>query len=73
MVNKYAKDRKLLKDEDPNLGDDIREGLAATSEGQEPQFEGQAKTVGQHRGQICSVEPNEQLTHWFEANPTMLR
>ena len=30
VVNKYAKDKKLLKDKDPNLtGDDIREGLAA--------------------------------------------
>jgi DNA gyrase subunit B len=30
VVNKYAKDKKLLKEKDPNLtGDDIREGLAA--------------------------------------------
>jgi DNA gyrase subunit B len=75
VVNKYAKDRKLLKDKDPNLtGDDIREGLAAVISVKlsEPQFEGQTKTklgnteVKSFVQRIC----NEQLTHWFEANPT---
>jgi len=74
VVNKYAKDRKLLKDKDPNLtGDDIREGLAAVISVKvgEPQFEGQTKTklgnteVKSFVQRIC----NEQLTHWFEANP----
>lgn len=75
VVNKYAKDRKLLKDKDPNLtGDDIREGLAAviSVKVSEPQFEGQTKTklgnteVKSFVQKVC----NEQLTHWFEANPT---
>jgi DNA gyrase subunit B len=74
VVNKYAKDRKLLKDKDPNLtGDDIREGLAAVLSVKvaEPQFEGQTKTklgnteVKSFVQRVC----NEQLTHWFEANP----
>jgi DNA gyrase subunit B len=74
VVNKYAKDRKLLKDKDPNLtGDDIREGLAAviSVKVSEPQFEGQTKTklgnteVKSFVQKVC----NEQLTHWFEANP----
>jgi DNA gyrase subunit B len=75
VVNKYAKDRKLLKDKDPNLtGDDIREGLAAvvSVKVREPQFEGQTKTklgnteVKSFVQRVC----NEQLTHWFESNPT---
>ncbi|MCV7221202.1 DNA topoisomerase (ATP-hydrolyzing) subunit B [Mycolicibacterium elephantis] len=74
VVNKYAKDKKLLKDKDPNLtGDDIREGLAAVISVKvaEPQFEGQTKTklgnteVKSFVQKIC----NEQLAHWFEANP----
>ena len=74
VVNKYAKDKKLLKDKDPNLsGDDIREGLAAVISVKvaEPQFEGQTKTklgnteVKSFVQKIC----NEELTHWFEANP----
>jgi DNA gyrase subunit B len=74
VVNKYAKDKKLLKDKDPNLtGDDIREGLAAVISVKvaEPQFEGQTKTklgnteVKSFVQKIC----NEQISHWFEANP----
>ena len=74
VVNKYAKEKKLLKDKDPNLtGDDIREGLAAVISVKvaEPQFEGQTKTklgnaaIRSFVQKIC----NEQLTHWFEANP----
>ncbi len=74
VVNKYAKDKKLLKEKDPNLtGDDIREGLAAVISVKvaQPQFEGQTKTklgnteVKSFVQKIC----NEQLSHWFEANP----
>ena len=74
VVNKYAKDKKLLKDKDPNLtGDDIREGLAAVISVKvaEPQFEGQTKTKLGNAGIRSFVQKicNEQLTHWFEANP----
>jgi len=74
VVNKYAKDKKLLKDKDPNLtGDDIREGLAAVISVKvgQPQFEGQTKTklgnteVKSFVQKIC----NEELQHWFDANP----
>ena len=47
VVNRYARDRKLLKEKDINLtGDDVREGLAAviSVKVSEPQFEGQTKT-----------------------------
>lgn len=74
VVNKYAKDKKLLKEKDPNLsGEDIREGLAAVISVKvaQPQFEGQTKTklgnteVKSFVQKIC----NEQLNHWFESNP----
>ena len=75
VVNRYAKDKKLLKDKDPNLsGEDIREGLAAviSVKVSQPQFEGQTKTklgnteVKSFVQKIC----NEQIGHWFEANPS---
>ncbi|RUP30153.1 MAG: DNA topoisomerase (ATP-hydrolyzing) subunit B [Mycolicibacterium sp.] len=74
VVNRYAKDKKLLKDKDPNLtGDDIREGLASiiSVKVAEPQFEGQTKTklgnaaIRSFVQKVC----HEELTHWFEANP----
>jgi DNA gyrase subunit B len=74
VVNKYAKDKKLLKEKEANLtGDDIREGLAAVISVKVavPQFEGQTKTklgnteVKSFVQKVC----NEQLSHWFEANP----
>ena len=74
VVNKYAKEKKLLKEKDANLtGDDIREGLAAviSVKVSEPQFEGQTKTklgnteVKSFVQKIC----NEELQHWFDANP----
>ncbi|MBA0046779.1 DNA topoisomerase (ATP-hydrolyzing) subunit B [Mycobacterium sp. NPDC050853] len=74
VVNKYAKEKKLLKEKDTNLtGDDIREGLAAVISVKvgEPQFEGQTKTklgnteVKSFVQKVC----NEQLQHWFDSNP----
>ena len=75
VVNKYAKDKKLLKEKDSNLtGDDIREGLAAVVSVKvgEPQFEGQTKTKLGNTEVKSFVQGfyNEQLAHWFEANPS---
>jgi DNA gyrase subunit B len=47
LVNKYARDKGILKEKDENLsGDDVREGLTAVISVKlsEPQFEGQTKT-----------------------------
>ena len=75
IVNRYAVEKKLLKEKDEKLtGDDIREGLAAIVSVKlgDPQFEGQTKTklgnteVKGFVQKIC----NEQIGHWFESNPT---
>ena len=73
-VKKYAKEKKLVKDKDPELsGDDIREGLAAIISVKvgEPQFEGQTKTKLGNTEVKSFVQKacNEHLAHWFESNP----
>ncbi|MFI5778437.1 DNA topoisomerase (ATP-hydrolyzing) subunit B [Nocardia sp. NPDC051570] len=74
VVNKYAKDKKILKEKDGNLtGDDIREGLTAivSVKISDPQFEGQTKTKLGNTEVKSFVQRtcNEHLAHWFEANP----
>ena len=74
LVNKYARDKKLLKEKDPNLtGDDIREGLAAVISAKigDPQFEGQTKTkLGNTEVKgFVQRQVSEHVGHWFEANP----
>ncbi|WP_231973775.1 MULTISPECIES: ATP-binding protein, partial [unclassified Mycobacterium] len=78
VVNKYARDKKLVKDSEANLtGDDIREGLAAVISVKlaEPQFEGQTKTRLGNANVRSFVQKmcHERLTHWFEANPAEAR
>ncbi|MDJ0393552.1 DNA topoisomerase (ATP-hydrolyzing) subunit B [Rhodococcus sp. G-MC3] len=73
-VNKYAKEKKLVKEKDDKLtGDDIREGLAAVISVRvgEPQFEGQTKTKLGNTEVRSFVQKacNEHLAHWFESNP----
>ena len=74
LMNKYARDHKLIKDKDPNLtGDDCREGLAAVVSVRvgDPQFEGQTKTkLGntEIKGFVQRAV-NENLSDWFDANP----
>ncbi|HET8588829.1 MAG TPA: DNA topoisomerase (ATP-hydrolyzing) subunit B [Nakamurella sp.] len=75
VVNKYARDKKLLKEKEENLsGDDVREGLAAiiSIRLKEPQFEGQtkAKLGNTEAKSFVQVACNEWLTDWFERNPT---
>ena len=72
--NDYARNKKLLKDNEPNLsGDDIREGMAAivSIKISEPQFEGQTKQKlgnSEARGAVESVV-TEQLTYFLEQHP----
>ena len=74
LMNRYAKEHKLLKEKDGNLsGDDCREGLAAVISVKvaDPQFEGQTKTTlgnSEIRG-FVQRSVNEHLNDWFDANP----
>src|SRR6478609_1068086 len=74
-LNKYAKDKGLLKDKEPPLeGEDVREGLAAvvSVKLRNPQFEGQTKTKLGNPGVRGLVEQtvNAGLAQFLEENPT---
>lgn len=74
LVNKYARDRGLLKDKDDNFtGDDIREGLTAVISVKlgEPQFEGQTKTkLGNTEARtFVQQQVYASLGDWFDAHP----
>ena len=74
-LNKYARDKGLLKEKEENLeGEDVREGLAAvlSVKLREPQFEGQTKTkLGNPwvRG-LVEQTVNQRLAEFLEENPT---
>jgi len=74
IVNRYAREQKLLRDKDENLtGEDVREGLAAIVHVKlaEPQFEGQTKTkLGNTEARSFVLKVcNDHLRDWFERNP----
>jgi DNA gyrase subunit B len=77
-INKYARDKGLLKEKDDNLeGEDVREGLAAviSVKLQDPQFEGQTKTKlgNPWVSGLVSTAVNQKLSEFFEENPTDAR
>lgn len=74
LINRYARDRKLLREKDDNLtGEDIREGLTAIISVKlgEPQFEGQTKTKLGNTEAKTFVQKvvHEHLTDWLDRNP----
>jgi DNA gyrase subunit B len=77
-LNKYARDKGLLKEKEDNLeGEDVREGLAAvlSVKLRDPQFEGQTKTkLGNPwvRGLVEQVV-NQRLAEFLEENPADAR
>jgi DNA gyrase subunit B len=78
LVNRYARDKGLLKEKDENLsGDDVREGLTAVISVKlsEPQFEGQTKTKLGNTEAKSFVQRvvGEQLGDWLERNPNQAR
>ncbi len=76
--NDYARNAKLLKDNEPNLsGEDIREGLTAiiSVKIEDPQFEGQTKQKlgnSEARGAVDNIV-SEQLTYFLELNPMVAK
>ncbi|WBP87851.1 DNA topoisomerase (ATP-hydrolyzing) subunit B [Kitasatospora cathayae] len=74
LVNRYARDKKLLREKDDNLsGEDIREGLTAIISVKlgEPQFEGQTKDKLGNTEAKTFVQKvvNEHLNDWLDRNP----
>ncbi|MDO5154322.1 MAG: DNA topoisomerase (ATP-hydrolyzing) subunit B [Eubacteriales bacterium] len=74
VFNDYARNNKLLKDNEDNLtGDDLREGLAAivSIKVTDPQFESQTKIKLGNSEARTAVEGvvTEQLTYFLELNP----
>src|ERR687884_1495871 len=77
-LNKYARDKGLLKEKEENLdGEDVREGLAAviSVKLREPQFEGQTKTKLGNPGVESPVKQtvNQRLAEFLEENPNDAR
>jgi DNA gyrase subunit B len=77
-LNKYARDKGLLKEKEDNLeGEDVREGLAAviSVKLQNPQFEGQTKgKLGNPQiAGFVEATVNAQLSEFLEENPTDAR
>ena len=78
LLNKYARDKSLLKEKDDNLtGDDVREGLTAVVSLKltEPQFEGQTKTKLGNTEAKAFVQKvvNDQLGDWLARNPVQAK
>ncbi len=77
-LNKYARDKGLLKEKEDNLtGEDVREGLTAviSVKLRDPQFEGQTKTKLGNPGIAGFVESivNAGLGEFLEENPSEAR
>jgi len=77
-VNKYARDKGLLKEKDESLqGEDVREGLTAviSAKLRDPQFEGQTKAKLGNPGMAGFVESivNSGLAEFLEENPAEAR
>ena len=77
-LNRYARDKGLLKEKEDNLeGEDVREGLAAviSVKLRNPQFEGQTKTKlgNPHIEGLVKTTMNQRLAEFLEENPTDAR
>ena len=73
VINDYARNHKMLKDNESLSGEDVREGLTAviSVKLEEPQFEGQTKTKLGNSEMRGFVETNtsQNLVAFLEENP----
>jgi len=76
-INFYAKNNKLIKEDESMSGDDVREGITAivSVKVPKPQFEGQTKTkLGNSEVQgIVESIVNEELSTFLEEHPSVAR
>ena len=77
IINDYAKEHNILKDEERVSGDDVREGITAIISVKltDPQFEGQTKTRlgnSEMRGQVAKALA-EGLGSYLEENPAVAK
>ena len=77
IINDYAKEHNILKDEERVSGDDVREGITAIISVKltDPQFEGQTKTKlgnSEMRGQVSKALA-EGLGSYLEENPAVAK
>ena len=77
-INKYARDKGLLKEKEENLeGEDVREGLAAviSVKLRNPQFEGQTKSkLGNPPVEsLVKTTVNQRLAEFLEEHPSEAR
>lgn len=75
LINKYARDKGILKDKDDNLsGEDVREGITCVISVKlaEPQFEGQTKTkLGNTEARtFVQQQIYAHLGDWFDGHPS---
>nr|WP_277599889.1 DNA topoisomerase (ATP-hydrolyzing) subunit B [Bifidobacterium dolichotidis] len=78
LINKYAREKNILKDKDDNLsGDDVREGLTAVISVKltNPQFEGQTKTkLGNSEARAFVIRVmNDKLNDWADSHPSDMK
>lgn len=77
ILNNYAKENKIVKEDEVLTGDDVREGLVAIISVKliDPQFEGQTKTkLGNSEMRTCVTKAmNDSFATFLEENPIVAK
>ncbi|MEG2002232.1 MAG: toprim domain-containing protein, partial [Clostridia bacterium] len=77
ILNNYAKENKIIKEDETLTGEDVREGLVAIISVKliDPQFEGQTKTkLGNADMRVCVTKAmNDSFATFLEENPVIAK